>query len=867
MEPTLKNSITFRNALTLGVSLGALAIAPTGVGFAQEDATSTSRLETITVTAQKREQTLQDAPVAVSVATAATIENSASQDLYDLQSIIPSLRINQLQSSQNTNFTIRGFGNGANNAGLEPSVGVFIDGVYRSRTASQIADLPKVDRVEVLRGPQSTLFGKNASAGVISIVTSKPEFEYGGSVSASLGNYNSMVLRANITDGIVEDKLAGSISGYVNKRDGYFEDPITGSTNNVRDRSGIRGQLLFTALENAEFRLIADYDTLNEACCGVVNLTAGPTVPVIYALGDTTPGANDAIVAEAPFSYQFTQNYAPSNSVTNKGISLHGDIDLGFAELTTITANRTTKANDNYDIDFSRADVAQDFLTSRSYNTFTQELRLNGSGERYDWTAGVFYFDENVTQNLNFEYGSAFRGYADTLAGGGVTNVETALRVAPGTYFAAGQGVTEAATQGNQATSVFGQFDYDLSEKLTLTLGLSYTKDNKDVTIDVNANDPFSALVLDGADGLAVLTAGGVAARFEGTFGLPFSPANVGAVIASQGQAVYDGYVAAVSAGVAALDLTDATDNPLLGLQALQFTPQFLDFPNVVENGKTSEDALTYTARAAYEVNDNFNVYASYATGFKAPSWNLSRDSRPFASSQSLIELAGLQQPNQSYGTRFAGKEEAKVLELGLKASFDNVAFNVTVFDQTIDGFQSNLFNGTGFSLANAEEQRTKGLELDGTWSPFEGLTLNGALTMLDPTYEGDFFVVLGDGTAVNLKGQKPAGIHEQSLSLSGIYNFGLTENWGGMVRAEYNYESEVEIQDNIPGFTRDQNLLNAAIGIENLSSGLKAQLWVRNALQDEYIQTVFPGVAQAGTVSGYPNVPRMYGITVKKDF
>jgi outer membrane receptor protein involved in Fe transport len=137
-------------------------------------------IEEIYVTATKRQQTLQEVPVAVSVTNSETIEKAQILDILDLQSVVPSLRITQLQSSANTNFIIRGFGNGANNAGIEPSVGVFIDGVYRSRSAGAISDLPNLERVEVLRGPQSTLFGKNASAGIISVVTAKPDQEFGG---------------------------------------------------------------------------------------------------------------------------------------------------------------------------------------------------------------------------------------------------------------------------------------------------------------------------------------------------------------------------------------------------------------------------------------------------------------------------------------------------------------------------------------------------------------------------------------------------------------------------------------------------------------------------------------------------------------
>ncbi|MEL6831279.1 MAG: TonB-dependent receptor, partial [Pseudomonadota bacterium] len=172
MSRSDRSSIVTKSTLLSGACACAVAFTP---AFAQteteESAVDSRRLTTVTVTATKREQTLQEIPVAVSVVDESVIADAEIQDLGALQTLVPSLRVGQLQSSANTNFEIRGFGNGANNAGIEPSVGVFIDGVYRSRSAAQIADLPNLQRVEVLRGPQSTLFGKNASAGVISIVT------------------------------------------------------------------------------------------------------------------------------------------------------------------------------------------------------------------------------------------------------------------------------------------------------------------------------------------------------------------------------------------------------------------------------------------------------------------------------------------------------------------------------------------------------------------------------------------------------------------------------------------------------------------------------------------------------------------------
>ena len=193
----------------------------------------------VIVTATKRTTTLQETPLAISVTDNVTIENARIQDLNDLQSVDPSLRVNQLQTSTNTNFIIRGFGNGANNAGIESSVGVFVDGVYRSRSAARIGDLPKIERAEVLRGPQSTLFGKNASAGVISIVTAKPSAEKEGYAEVGYGNYNNFTGKAYYTNAIGNDGAAFSLGGGFNMRDGYADAQPGLSDLNDRNRWSI----------------------------------------------------------------------------------------------------------------------------------------------------------------------------------------------------------------------------------------------------------------------------------------------------------------------------------------------------------------------------------------------------------------------------------------------------------------------------------------------------------------------------------------------------------------------------------------------------------------------------------------------------
>ena len=191
--------------------LSLLMIVSTNNLLSQDDA-----VEEVIVTATKTERTLQEVPVAVSVVTSETIEKANVMDLFDLKAVVPSLDSRQYQSTINATFFIRGFGNGSNNPGIEPSVAVFVDGVYRSKTQSQISDLPMVERIEILRGPQSTLFGKNASAGVINIVTKKPSFEKSGMVTVGFGKHDSRVGKI-YTTGPINQNMAYSFSANFNK--------------------------------------------------------------------------------------------------------------------------------------------------------------------------------------------------------------------------------------------------------------------------------------------------------------------------------------------------------------------------------------------------------------------------------------------------------------------------------------------------------------------------------------------------------------------------------------------------------------------------------------------------------------------------
>jgi iron complex outermembrane receptor protein len=861
------------NHLLKAAMLSTISIASLSVGsaaFAQDNAPQASDEvdeDVIIVTATKREQTLQEVPVAVSVTSAAAIERAQVRDLKDLQTLVPTLRVSQLQSSANTNFIIRGFGNGANNPGIEGSVGVFIDGVYRSRSASAISDLPNLQRVEVLRGPQSTLFGKNASAGVISIVTAAPSYEFGGSAEISYGNRNAIVAKADVT-GPISDNIAFSLAGGINKADGYGTNLTDGSKTSERNRWYGRAQLLIEPSDSFKLRIIGDYDKIDENCCFVGNIFDGPTGAAIRAIGGKVNSAGI-------FSYSEYQNFASENKITNGGVSMQADYEMGSLSLTSITAYRESRAKTNADSDFTSADLIGQNRGDVDISTKTQELRLASDFDGpFNFLLGGYYFDESINNKQALTLGKDFRNYANALTAGSYVGLEPTIRALAGVPSSAaqfggqGQGRFEDWDYKNKAYSVFGTADLELTDGLVLTGGFNYTKDKKNLASDIRITDVFSAIDLVQVGANAGLPAA-----------LPAGYVPPGGTALSSGLFPrINGCATVTNAPPASTPnpTRSGTCNPFLGLGALQFLPPFLNIPNVVEDGRTSDGKLTYSARLAWEATDNINLYASYGTGFKATSWNMSIDSRPFASdfvagspaqgaplTASAIRTAGLATANLTSGTRYALPEEAKVIEFGLKAKWDRVAFNLTIFDQSIKNFQGNSFIGTGFVLSNAGKQSVKGIEFDSSVNPTDALQLRAAFVYLDSKYDSYVGSQFGD-----ISGQSVAGIPELSTTLGATYTLDLNEGTSLILNADYHNESNVVINENPAWrqYKREVNDLSAAATLR-LDSGLQLSLWGRNLTNAKYISVNFPSVVQAGSISGYPNTPRTYGASVKYKF
>ena len=806
-----------------------------------------AELGRVTITATKREATLQDVPISVSVTSPATIERAHIVDLIDLQSVVPSLKVQQFNAVGQTNFIVRGFGNGAGNDGIESSVGVFVDGVYRSRTSSALDDLPEIERIEVLRGPQSTLFGKNVSAGAISIVTAKPQFTWGGSASFDFGSYNLRQQRATLT-GPINDTLAFRLSASNNKRDGYMVNDTTGGEVNNRDRQSLRGDFLWKPNGLVSVRVIADYNRINEVCCGVVPLFNGPATQFI---GAAPPFGLGGAIGDpsSKFSVHTVFNTDPTNKLSGKGLSAQVDWKTDYGALTSITAARKQTNASVQDVDFTGADLANK-TQANDISTFSQELRITGRTGAARWMAGGYYQHETLHTGVDTSYGAGMRGYANGLSGQvpaallaalppalaaaltGRSNVfglellqslVTPSIIPGGTYFQSGQGILDHYTMKQDSYSIFGNLDYDVTDAFTLSAGLAYLGDRKKVSSDVNLTDKFSALNLQNVPQFSAI---GLPPNLYGPLGgLQFFYGNT------------------------------ANHGPV-------------NFPNANESGDLNGSKLTTAVRAAYEFGP-VNAYVSYTTGWKAGAYNLSSDSRP-------ADANGV--------GRTAGPENVQAIEIGLKSAFKNGYVTVAVFDQTIKGFQSNAYTGTGYSLVNAGRETTRGIELDGALQTTPWLLLTGAATYLDAKYNSftqapcvAFDVVncpTDPKTGItpnfrDLSGQRPAGIPRLSLSASATVTHDFGNGYSGFLRGEYAYTSPTYLTETVPADlgTWSRRSVNASVGFGNRPQHYEFMIWVRNLTNSRSIGGAFPTVAQAGSYSGFPNEPRMAGVSFKLRF
>lgn len=442
-------------------------------------------LEEVTVTAQKREQSLQEVPVSVTAISGAEIREGRVTGVADVALETPNFTMTQFNIGE-PQYYIRGIGNSLDSAGSDPAVATFIDEVYIGRSGGSAMDLYDLERVEVLRGPQGTLFGKNVVGGALSILTRKPSDDFEAKFGATVGNYSQTVFKGLVNGGLAEN-VAGKFSFSKRDRDGYVDNVVDGQEYHDEDNLSLRGQLLFTPTERTEILFGLDYSSDDQAgnCRNVNNLDLNNPLglavfypPVIAA----TTGGDVRKCASTADARQERDIY---------GAMLRIDHDFDGATLTSITAYRNSDYEWLEDLagmphgqtPFNLIDTARE-----EADQFSQELRLTSTaGGTLDWLVGAFYMEEDVSRQERFigSFHAPLAAMGFNLLNGDVS-----------------------FDQENTTTStaVFGQIDYHFNERFSWSVGARYARDDKEIDQAlVNYENPaFDSAVLSAVLGVPV---------------------------------------------------------------------------------------------------------------------------------------------------------------------------------------------------------------------------------------------------------------------------------------------------------------------------------------------------------------------------
>ncbi len=881
-----------------------------------------SAMEEVIVTATKREASIQDIPIAVSAFTGEDLESRGVQDLYGLQEVSPSISVYSSNSTSNGGtIRIRGVGTTGNNPGLEAAVGTFIDGVYRSRAGQAFDDLVDIERIEVLRGPQGSLFGKNTSAGALQIITKKPEFERSSMVALSAGDYGAIRVQGSTTGALIDDRLAFRLAGNYHKRDGYYEDDFSSDAYDRRDRYSLKGQLLWQG-DTWDNRVIVDYSEQDEDCCpanyqfmnftefgdsattrGKLNAGIAPGIIVNDLLADL--GRPQEFANFPDDDREVGLNFKPFEETENWGIQNQFKMDIGDkATLTSITAYREFEVQRGQDIDFSGADILRPQFTNESFDNFSQEIQFTFSTEKADFLFGAYYYTEEVETDESIRLASQGATYLSRLIVGaafgdalatattapfGTTRGSSGIGsydVATGTYirdgaprpnFQEGDGYYADFSQETEGWSLFTHNTFHLTDKLELSIGARYSNEEKEATTIING-------------------------------------------VAPTGGSIRDQLAAMLND-----DFNEDHCNGFIFVGAL--------CNNVSWNDKETEKEWSGTIQLSYAVSDSVNVYASYSRGYKAGGFNLDQsaiemdifamwlatggDARFLAPTglasdipQEVLDATG--GTGQNGLTQFACGSQGGIInpdaneldcaffdddhrfdpefvdayEIGMKGEFldGRLTTNIALFYSDFEDFQVNTFTGTGFLISNTDEMISQGAEFEGMFNVAEGVYWTLGVTYADARYGNDLnadtneaelflaqdYATLEDwGALESLEGrqitQAPYWQGSTSLFIEQPVgdNMMAYSNINVGFRGANNTGSDLQDQKDIP----DEAIVNLQIGLRSQDERWDVQLWARNLTDNTVHTLIFNSVFQSESFSTFVNPPRMVGGTLRMNF
>ncbi len=788
-----------RHQCALGALAGAMAFAPSAAS-AQDTATTEQDTDlvaaadvddgnVIIVRAQGRDQTLSDVPVAVSAVTAETLQKSGVADIRDMNQVAPSLLISSTGNESNGSARIRGIGTVGDNPGLESSVAVFIDGVYRSRSGNALSELGPLDRVEILRGPQGTLGGRNSSAGLINIYTAPPEMDgFSGYGAFTYGNYDAIRVEGGINAPLGET-VAARVDGVYFQRDGFYNDVVNDTRVNDRDRYLIRGQLLFEPTSDLSIRLVGDYSKKDEACCAAtfvqpsfaplarlsddlpptsadakfdypgsltpaLTSTANPIIPVLLALGQDPRALNQSTFNRDIY---VTPGRSYQGETEDYGISGEVNWDFGNVTMTSITGYRDYSNFQGSDTDYTQVDILYRApgpnAGAREFKTFTQELRFNGSllDDRIDWLVGGFYANEKLETRDNLRFGTQYGAFAPCRVVNAV-NPALASPLSTGCLSAGGRAALLAANGGAGAFGAATPLIFAGLDNLAQINDLGGTGDVYNQKSENFAL--FTHNIVHITDKLD-LTLGLRYTNETKDFNASFGNDNV---ICPQNRALLGSLLGVPSlAGLA---------GGIISLSCQGNSTSELDGVSLADT--RDEDQFTGTAILSYKATPDLLFYGSYSRGYKAGGFNLDRSAltTPVAFNVNTLDPTNLQ----------FEEETVDAFEIGAKYQTRQFGVSVAAFRQEFTNFQLNTFNGSVFLVQNINackddlggadrdnsaatgacaSDRTKpgvvakGVEIEANLSPVRDLTATVGLTYADTSFANNL-IGNEDGTPLD---------------------------------------------------------------------------------------------------------------------
>ncbi len=811
----------------------AIAFGPGGnVSRAADASASGTELTEVVVTAQKREQNLQDVPIAVIALSGQQLRDAGVTDIKNMTALTPGLTVTSTTSENSTTARIRGIGTVGDNVGLESSVGVVIDGVYRPRNGVGFGDLGEIDRIEVLEGPQGELFGKNNDAGVINIVTQRPSTTFGVTGEITGGNFNDREVRGSITGPVGDFSAFRLYAGY-QKRDGFLNNE-TGTGNfddavNNRNFYTVRGQYLVTPSSDVSVLFIGDFSRRNEMCCGATSVYPGPFFGILTALA-TNPllGGTQAPLPNtptSPFDRQSYANYPIAQQIWDRGFSAQLDWNLGAAQLTSISAWRDNSVAAGNDPDYWDTALVQEPANGNvtDFKQISEELRLAGKTDRLNWLIGAFA-DKELLNNTSTifaddQFDLYLGGTASAAAGVSPPNFLLLPELTgnlPGHTFIPGvSGQADAYQQTEKSYAFFTNETYTLMEHLDLTAGLRYTHEAKEETANYNSPDGGAAC-------------GQLLHAPPPSAALPYS------------QLLLLGYGCA--------------------------TPFNPFFAGVSHAQSLSEDNLNATVKLAYRFTDDVMGYGSWGNGTKAGGFNLARVTNP-AAANPLAPILDTEFP----------RETVNSFEVGVKSELagKSVRVNADVFEQQYHDFQLNTFTGIVFVVSSLPDVTSRGAELRLDWlTPLSGLSITGGVVYADTliTNYGDALYLF----ATNRLNNRPSFSPLWSGVVAAAYQVPLSSSLALRISADEKYNSSYNTGSDLDPIKIQggYGILNARIGIGAPDGKWTFEVWGQNLANKGYFQVAFDAPFQGLAVPGFNNQidsfvgdPLTFGATIRVKF